>query len=86
MTGTFSVIRPADRIFDDRPQRNKALVLKAMTSLFQRHDASAVERLYAPDFRFLAELAKAAIAPRHAGRSNLSFRIHALSSVSLRAA
>jgi predicted SnoaL-like aldol condensation-catalyzing enzyme len=50
MTGTFTITRPADRVFDDRPQRNKALVLEAMTSLFQRHDASAVERLYAPDY------------------------------------
>lgn len=50
MTGTFSVTRPADSVFDDRPQRNKALVLDAMTSLFQRRDASAVERLYAPNY------------------------------------
>lgn len=50
MTGTIAVTRPADRVFDDRPQRNKALVLEAMTSLFQRHDASAVERLYAPNY------------------------------------
>lgn len=50
MTGTLVVTRPADRAFDDRPQRNKALVVEAMTSLFQRHDASAVERLYAPDY------------------------------------
>lgn len=50
MTGTFTVTRPADRASDDRPQRNKALVLEAMTSLFQRHDASAVERLYAPGY------------------------------------
>jgi predicted SnoaL-like aldol condensation-catalyzing enzyme len=50
MTGTCTVTRPADRASDDRPQRNKALVLEAMTSLFQRHDASAVERLYAPDY------------------------------------
>jgi predicted SnoaL-like aldol condensation-catalyzing enzyme len=50
MSGTFSVTRPADRVFDDRPQRNKALVLEAMTSLFQRHDASAVERLYASNY------------------------------------
>ena len=27
-----------------------SLVLEAMTSLFQRHDASAVERLYAPNY------------------------------------
>lgn len=50
MTGTFRVIRSADRMSDDRPQRNKVLVLEAMTSLFQRHDASAVERFYAPDY------------------------------------
>lgn len=50
MTGTFAVTRPSDRDFDDRPQRNKALVLEAMTALFQRHDASAVERLYAADY------------------------------------
>lgn len=50
MTGTFAIARPADRIADDRPHRNRALVLDAMTSLFQRHDASAVERLYADDY------------------------------------
>jgi predicted SnoaL-like aldol condensation-catalyzing enzyme len=50
MTGPMTVTRPADRASDDRPQRNKALVLDAMTSLFQRHDASAVKRLYAPDY------------------------------------
>ncbi|NTF47003.1 SnoaL-like domain-containing protein [Agrobacterium rhizogenes] len=50
MTGTFAVTRPADRAFDDRPQRNKALVLEAMTSLFQRHDASAMKRLYTPNY------------------------------------
>ncbi|MFN3987234.1 MAG: MoaF-related domain-containing protein [Rhodocyclaceae bacterium] len=47
MTGTVSITRPSDVVFDDRPRRNKALVLEAMTSLFQRHDASAVECLYA---------------------------------------
>lgn len=50
MTGTFAITRPADRIADDRPHRNKALVQDAMTSLFQRHDASAVERLYSDDY------------------------------------
>ena len=50
MTGKMVVTRPARRSFDDRPQRNKALVLEAMTSLFQRRDASAVERLYARDY------------------------------------
>ncbi|MDB5929052.1 MAG: putative SnoaL-like aldol condensation-catalyzing enzyme [Polaromonas sp.] len=50
MTGTLAVTRPPDHVFDDRPQRNKALVSEAMTSLFQRHDATAVERLYAPNY------------------------------------
>lgn len=50
MTGTMAITRPADRPIDDRPQHNKALVLDAMTSLFQRRDASAVERLYRPDY------------------------------------
>jgi predicted SnoaL-like aldol condensation-catalyzing enzyme len=46
----MSITRPAHRSIDDRPTRNKALVLEAMTSLFQRRDASAVPRLYAPDY------------------------------------
>jgi predicted SnoaL-like aldol condensation-catalyzing enzyme len=50
MTGTFAITRPSDVAFDDRPRHNKALVLEAMTSLFQRHDASAVERLYTRDY------------------------------------
>jgi predicted SnoaL-like aldol condensation-catalyzing enzyme len=50
MTGTRSIKRPVDRIADDRPHRNKALVLDAMTSLFQRRDVSAVERFYAEDY------------------------------------
>jgi predicted SnoaL-like aldol condensation-catalyzing enzyme len=50
MSGTFVVTRPAERTGDDRPDRNKALVLDAMTSLFQRHDASAVDRLYVDDY------------------------------------
>ena len=50
MTGTFAITKPSDVAFDDRPRRNKALVLEAMTSLFQRHDASAVERLYAHEY------------------------------------
>jgi predicted SnoaL-like aldol condensation-catalyzing enzyme len=50
MTGTMAVTRAANRAYDDRPQRNKALVLEAMTSLFQRRDASAVNRLYALDY------------------------------------
>lgn len=31
-------------------EQNKALVLEAMTALFQRRDAKAVERLYAPNY------------------------------------
>lgn len=50
MTGTISVIRPAQRPHDALPARNKAIVLDAMTSLFQRHDASAVNRLYAAGY------------------------------------
>lgn len=50
MTGPMEVTRPAGETFDERPRRNKALVLDAMTSLFQRRDASAVERLYASDY------------------------------------
>lgn len=50
MAGTFTITRPADRPADDRPLRNKVLVLEAMTSLFQRHDASVVEQLYTPDY------------------------------------
>jgi predicted SnoaL-like aldol condensation-catalyzing enzyme len=50
MRGAMAITRPADRTSDDRPERNKRLVLDAMTSLFQRHDVSAVERLYAPDY------------------------------------
>ncbi|MCX5496361.1 nuclear transport factor 2 family protein [Kaistia dalseonensis] len=50
MTGTMAITRPTHRTSDDRPHRNKALVLEAMTSLFQRHDASAVDRLYALDY------------------------------------
>lgn len=50
MTGTFAVTRPADRVLDDRPQHNKALVREAMISLFQRRDASAVQRFYAANY------------------------------------
>lgn len=50
MRGTMSIVSPGGGVFDDRPQRNKALVLEAMISLFQRHDASAVERLYARNY------------------------------------
>ena len=50
MSGPFMINKPADRFSDERPRRNKALVIEAMTSLFQRHDATAVERLYAPGY------------------------------------
>ncbi|WP_246697394.1 MoaF-related domain-containing protein [Rhizobium sp. G21] len=50
MTGAMTITRPAARPADNLPQRNKALVLDAMTSLFQRRDAAAVERLYAVDY------------------------------------
>lgn len=47
MIGTIRITRPSGAPQDDRPRRNKALVLEAMTSLFQRRDASSVDRLYA---------------------------------------
>lgn len=50
MAGTFVITRPAGQASDHRPERNKALVIEAMTSLFQRRDVSAVERLYARDY------------------------------------
>lgn len=50
MTGKIAVTRPADQASDDRPHRNKALVIETMTALFQRRDAAAVERLYAPAY------------------------------------
>ncbi|MAM38310.1 MAG: hypothetical protein CL949_07355 [Erythrobacter sp.] len=50
MVGSIEVTRPADLPSDDRPERNKALVLDAMTALFQQRDASAVARPYAPNY------------------------------------
>lgn len=50
MSGTVVITHPADVVFDDRPQHNKSLVLEAMTALFQRHETSAVERLYAVNY------------------------------------
>ena len=50
MTGTIAITRAADQPVDHRPLHNKALVLEAMKSLFQRRDASAVERLYTVDY------------------------------------
>jgi predicted SnoaL-like aldol condensation-catalyzing enzyme len=50
MSGTLVVVTASKLVHDDKPERNKALVLEAMTTLFQRHDASAVERLYTPNY------------------------------------
>ncbi|UHD47662.1 nuclear transport factor 2 family protein [Aureimonas altamirensis] len=51
MTGPIEVTKAAPlTVGDARPNRNKALVIEAMTSLFQRHDADTVERLYAPGY------------------------------------
>ncbi|WP_088345282.1 MULTISPECIES: nuclear transport factor 2 family protein [Rhodomicrobium] len=50
-TGTMTVREKADAISDHAPRRNKALVVEAMTALFQRHDAGSVERFYASDYR-----------------------------------
>ena len=38
MVGSIEVTRPADLPSDDRPERNKALVLDAMTALFQQRE------------------------------------------------
>ncbi|WP_198148867.1 nuclear transport factor 2 family protein [Luteibacter yeojuensis] len=48
--GQLVVTRQPDRMSDARPARNKALVVEAMEALFQRRDASAVDRLYAPGY------------------------------------
>jgi predicted SnoaL-like aldol condensation-catalyzing enzyme len=50
MSGTMVITKPAKHFVDARPQHNKALVLDAMTSLFQRRDTSAIERLYSPNY------------------------------------
>lgn len=50
MSGPITIIEQDGTSADDLPARNKAIVLEAMTSLFQRRDASAVERLYAADY------------------------------------
>lgn len=50
MSGTFVVTRPAGQVLDERPHHNKALAREAMIALFQRRDASAVERFYAPNY------------------------------------
>jgi len=41
----------AEVIGDHSPHRNAALVVEAMVTLFQRHDATAVDRLYTVDYR-----------------------------------
>lgn len=50
MSGTAVITRAATQGSDHHPQRNKALVTEAMVALFQQHDASAVDRLYAEDY------------------------------------
>jgi predicted SnoaL-like aldol condensation-catalyzing enzyme len=50
MTGPITITRRSHRLSDERPEQNKALVVEAMTALFQRHDAAAVEQCYAPDY------------------------------------
>lgn len=50
LLGPIRITRAAYRSIDSRPKRNKELVVEAMIALFQRHDASAVERLYSPDY------------------------------------
>ncbi|CAN7744432.1 nuclear transport factor 2 family protein [Pseudorhodoferax sp. LjRoot39] len=50
MTGRMAITQPGAHALDERPQRNKALVHAAMTALFQRRDAAAVEHLYAADY------------------------------------
>lgn len=50
MTGDMTVAGGQKAEMDDQPKRNKALVFEAMTALFQRHDAAAVERLYSEDY------------------------------------
>lgn len=50
MTGMIKITRATDRVIDDRPLRNKALVQEAMTALFQRHDVSAVDQHYAQNY------------------------------------
>lgn len=50
MNGPIAVTSPANHPSDARPRRNKALVLEAMTALFQRREADAVEQLYALDY------------------------------------
>nr|WP_157224464.1 hypothetical protein [Rhizobium mesoamericanum] len=47
MTGTITVKLQTN--YDGRPQRTRPLALEAVTCLFQRRDASAVERLCVVD-------------------------------------
>ena len=48
--GSFSLRENAKAVSDHSPRRNRLLVLDAMTSLFQRHDVSAVDRLYTDNY------------------------------------
>ena len=50
MSGPITIVTPSDAASDARPNRNKALVIEAMTSLFQRRDASVIDRLYVEEY------------------------------------
>lgn len=50
MIGTMEIVRAPEQVMDELPERNKALVLSAMTSLFQKRDSSAVDHFYADDY------------------------------------
>lgn len=50
LIGPIEVTKPAALPSDARPERNKTLVVEAMTALFQRRDPAAVEKFYAPDY------------------------------------
>jgi predicted SnoaL-like aldol condensation-catalyzing enzyme len=48
--GAMTIRDKAGAISDHSPRRNRALVLEAMTSLFQRHDGSVIDRLYTKNY------------------------------------
>ena len=48
--GTLDIKENASAISDHSPNRNHKIVIDAMTSLFQRHDVTAVDRLYADNY------------------------------------
>jgi len=48
--GTMTVRSNASAVSDHSPRRNRQLVHDAMVTLFQKHDAAAVDRFYAPEY------------------------------------